>query len=262
MRRWQHVIIAGIFLGAFLAIFHAQTLQQTIAQEPPDRAETVAIITTPTEGGVISGTIQIRGSASHPSAFDYFQLEYANLNNPTPIWLPITPQIRQQALTEEILGVWETVNTGVADGLYQIRLRVFLNDANIEPVTFIVTNLQLVNTQPTPIPTVSGGDAAAQPTSDEAPIIQQPPTRTPRPATPIPDTTSSADNVLAAAPASESDGGSSINFGRLQGAFCTGTVISLVLFGLLIGYMALRTRLRPVTRQLMWQIRNEMEDDR
>lgn len=246
-------------------VLSAETMTiPAVAQQPPDRADTIAVITSPVEGAVISGAVEIRGSAAHPSAFSYFQLEYANLSNPTPIWIQITPQIQQQATADELLGVWETVNLGIADGLYQIRLRVVLNDPTIEPVTVIVSELQLINTQPTPIPTFSGGDALVQETPNDAPVIEQPPTRTPRPATPAAsnDNPSAADNALVAAPANDGNGGSSINLGRLQSAFCTGTIISLLLFGILLGYIALRARLRPVTRQIMWQIRNEMDDDR
>lgn len=255
MRRWQRVVlILVMMLWGSVSLFTT-----AIAQEPTDRSQTVAIITTPEDGGVISGSVLIFGSASHPSAFDYFQLEYANLNNPTPIWLPITLQIRQQAPENEVLGIWETVETGIADGLYQIRLRVFLNDTNVEPVTFVVTNLQLVNTAPTPVPTVAGGDVIVQETPDAAPIIEQPPTTVPRIATSLPAASSSS-NLVAGTP--EDSGSSSINFARLQSAFCTGTIISLAFFGVLLGYISVRARLRPVTRQIMWQIRNEMDDER
>lgn len=254
MQRWRTGVSICVLV---VLLIHAAGIQHIHAQDPPDRADTIAIISSPVEGGTISGEVIIRGSASHPTAFESFQLEYANLTNPTPIWLPITTvPIRQAVTTDEILGIWSTVDAGIADGLYQIRLLVTLTDASIEPVVFVVSNLQLVNTAPTPIPTVPQVDTSIQSTS-EVPEIEQPPTATPRPT--VASLPSSSENDFVAPAAEESS--TSLNFGRLQNAFCAGGIVSLILFGLLIGYLSVRARLRPVARQLMWQIRDEIGDD-
>lgn len=234
----------------------------TYAQEPPNAADTIAIITNPSNGGVISGDVIIRGSAAHPSAFAYYELEYANLANPDPIWLPITGPISQQAPTDEILGIWSTVGDGVSDGIYQIRLRVFLTDPDIPPVEVVVTNLQLINNAPTPLPTVDEGANPPLPTTGPAPTsaIELPPTSTPRPTIEV-----LGANNLPQPPALGNDtdeGGSSIDFGRLQNAFCTGGVVTLLFFGVLFFYLSVRARLRPITRQLMWQMRDNFDDER
>ncbi|PJF45029.1 MAG: hypothetical protein CUN55_01020 [Phototrophicales bacterium] len=227
------------------------------AQEPPNVADTIAVITSPVTGGVISGQVIIRGSAAHPTAFAYYELEYANLASPSPIWLPITGQIRQQAPTDEILGVWDTVGDGVSDGLYQIRLRVFLTDPNIEPVEVIVTNLQLINSAPTPLPTIDESLNPPAPTPGPSPTspIELPPTNTPRP------TIAVIANEPAQPSVSSTDTSSSIDFGRLQSAFCTGSILALFFFGILFAYLSIRSRLRPITRQLMWQMR-DFDDER
>ncbi len=229
----------------------------TYAQEPPNIADTIAIITSPATGEVISGTVIIRGSAAHPTAFAYYELEYANLGTPSPIWLPVTRQITQQAPTDEILGVWNTVGDGVADGLYQIRLRVALTDTTIEPVTVIATNLQLVNTAPPPLPTVDTGVNPPPPSPGPSPTsgIELPPTNTPRPTVEV------LSGGQPAAPATTTTESVSIEFGRLQSAFCTGGIVTLLFFGVLFAYLSVRARLRPITRQLIWQMR-DINDER
>lgn len=231
------------------------------AQEPPDVADTIAIITSPVNGGVISGRIAIEGSASHPTAFAYYELEYANLSNPSPIWLPITGQITQQA-SDEILGIWDTVGDGVSDGFYQIRLRVTLTDATIDPVVIVVTDLQLINTAPTPLPTVDEGAQPPPPTAGPSPTsaIELPPTNTPRPTIAVLD---GGQPAVPASPATTTDEtSSSIDVAQLQTAFCTGGVITLLFFGILFAYLSARARIRPITRQLMWQMRDDYDDER
>ena len=225
MIRWQWLLHG--WLIALLLMLGLPTAN-VLAQDPPDRADTVAFITEPTSDSVISGSVIIRGAAAHPSAFDSYSLEYANLANPTPVWLPITPDVRQQAADEQILGIWETVNTGIADGFYQIRLTVRLTDETVEPVTIVVSNLQLINTAPTPLPTVPPADNADFGDPTNVPPIEQPPTTTPQPTTEtLPDTNTTFNSTVA-----NDSGGSSLNFGRLQSAFCTGAFVTFILFGI------------------------------
>lgn len=253
---WHKKIQKFLLLWFLLAMIVLVGQGVVYAQDPPDPSLTIANISSPLNGGFISGEVPIRGSAAHPTAFNYYELEYANLANQSPIWLPIGGRVSQQVPNDGILGIWDTIGGDIADGLYQIRLRVFLDDPEIEPITVTVTNLQLGNTPPTALPSVAP-DLSSDTTS-EAPEIELPPTTAPRPTVETLADTSITSN---SSRAGEDGGDTAINFGRLQSAFCTGSIVSLVFFGLLLAYLGMRARLRPLTRQLMWQIRNEMKDE-
>lgn len=247
-------ILLALFIGVNTAIIHGQD---------GGREATVAIINSPVNEQTVSGEVPIIGSASHPSLFAYYNLEYNNPSDPNGIWLPIVENIRQQ-LTDDTLGIWRTVESGIPDGTYRIRLRVFLTDTTIEPVEFIVDNIRLVNTAPTPLPT-SRPDAptatdAPPPTPGPSPtdLIVLPPASTPRPTAVI--SNNAPANTTGSGP--EQSSSTSVDFGRVQNAFCIGSIIAMVFFGFFAGYLTLRRRFRPLARQIMWQIRSELDDDR
>lgn len=228
------------------------------AQEPPGVQDTIAVVTSPVPFQTISGQVVISGSAGHPSAFVGYELEYDNLTDPTEIWLPIGSRVTQQ-VTEGTLGIWDSVGLGISDGPYQIRLRVFLSIPDTAPVEFVVTNLTLINTAPTPLPTIDTSDNIIPPTPGPSPTspIEQPPTNTPRPTI---ESRIQPDNNRPSATSTSSS--TSLNFGRLQGAFCFGSTLAFGFFAVLLGYLWVRARLRPVTRQIVWQIRNELDQER
>lgn len=227
-----------------------------LAQDP-SRADTIAVITAPVPDMTISGQVVIMGSAGHPSAFAYYELEYKNLLSSGDIWLPIGQRVSQQK-TNEILGIWDTVGASVSDGNYQIRLRVFLTLPDEAPVEFIVGTLQLINTAPTPLPAPETLESVA-PTAGPSPTsaIEQPPTSTPRPT--LESLAQNPDNNQSASSAS-TNRQSSLNLGRLQSAFCTGSLLAMIFFAVIGAYLAVRARFRPVARQLMWQIRSDYDD--
>ncbi len=231
----------------------------TAQDDPPGIEATVAFITAPTDNSTISGPVVIEGSAAHPAVFDYYSLEFDNLSDPNEVWLPIAEQVAQQK-TGDTLGIWNTVRDGIADGNYQIRLQVFLTDPELPPVTVLVTNLTLVNTSPTPPPTVPSEDEFnPSPTVGPSPTspIDQPPTNTPRPTiAPLVQ-----DPPASTAASSTAEEGSDINFSRIQNAFCLGGGIALIFFALLGTYLWVRARFRPIARQLMYQIRSEIDND-
>jgi hypothetical protein len=253
--------VLKILIGTLLAVLLPATLNSLLAQEPPGREATIAVITSPVPDSTISGQVVIMGSAGHPALFAYYELEYKNLLEPNDIWLPVGARISQQK-TNEILGIWDTVGTGVADGTYLIRLRVFLNSPDEPPVEFIVNNLQLINTTPTPLPNIPPTSQVtllpATPGPSPTSLIDQPPTTTPRPT--IETLGNTSDNSQSPG-FNSSQGETTLNFGRIRSAFCTGSILALIFFGLLGSYVWLRARFRPVARQVMWQIRNEFEDD-
>ncbi|MEO1289334.1 MAG: PKD domain-containing protein, partial [Chloroflexota bacterium] len=124
-----------------------------VPNNPPPPTNTPApisiVIVAPLPGNVVSGTVQVVGSASHPSFLQY-RLEYAPQNNPNNQWLPITG-IVQQPVVAGVLGVWSTNTGATPDGSYQLRLRVFLRDGTVQ--TTVVGNVRVQNAAPTPIPT-------------------------------------------------------------------------------------------------------------
>lgn len=246
---------------AILGVVLSGLPARVLAQEPPGREATIAVITSPVPDSTISGQVIIFGSAGHPSLFSYYELEYKNLLETSDIWLPIGARVSQQR-TNEILGIWDTVSLGVSDGMYQIRLRVFLNAPEEPPVEFVVNGLQLINTAPTPLPTVDTQTSATleAPTPGPSPtsLIDQPPTNTPRPT--LETLGQNTDNTQSAS-SSSSGGETTLNLGRLQSAFCTGSVLALLFFSVLGGYLWLRSRFRSTARQLMWQIRSEFDND-
>lgn len=251
----RRLIILSIFIAGLAYSFNPAYFAS--AQDPRD--DTVAIISAPAQGDVVTGQVEISGSASHPSLYAGYELEFDSLNDTGEIWIPIGQRITQP-VTNTILGVWDTVALRVPDGTYQIRLRVFLSDESA-PVEFVVRDIQVLNTAPTALPTVpsnqptpttivldTGGPTAT-------PLIVQPATSTPRPTiAPLAgqDTTTTTSN----------DRELTVNFGSIQSAFCTGSFIAFIFFGFLGSYMLVRARLRPAIRQLWWQIRNEFDQDR
>jgi PKD repeat protein len=106
-------------------------------------------ILSPTSGNIVAGNIQVLGSASHPQFLQY-RLEYGPDPNPSNLWFPITG-IVQTPVISSTLGIWNTTTASTPDGIYQLRLRVFLRDGRQETTT--VNNIRIQNTAPTPIPT-------------------------------------------------------------------------------------------------------------
>ncbi|NJL95183.1 MAG: hypothetical protein HC915_16425 [Anaerolineae bacterium] len=219
----------------------------------------VASISAPTSDTPLFGLVEIRGTATHPSLFAGYELDWSNAQNPT-VWIPIQTRITQQ-VQEGILGQWDSAGLGIPDGIYQIRLQVILTDGNV--LESQVTNLRLQNTSPTPFPTIAPlvPPTLAEPAAPQAPapeasptsLIEQPPTATPRPAAPA---------LAASAPPPATESGSTLfNFSAVQGAFCTGTFFSLGFFGLVVVYLLIRAQLSPYTRRVWWQLRSEIQSD-
>jgi hypothetical protein len=241
--RWYICILVILLMAVPLSALHAQ--EQGIAQ-----------ITTPAEGAQLFGLVEILGTATHPSLFDGYVLEWSNVQNPD-VWLPIQQRIGQQVVNG-VLGQWDTAGSNIPDGSYQIRLRMFLTDGSVQD--FVLRSLTLINSAPTDLPTVIPAQATSTlsvlPTAGPSPtsIILQPPSVTPRPTfeSPLQDDSGSS---------SDSGNSTVVNFGAAQGAFCTGVFFSVGLFALIIAYIALRSRLSPFTRRLWWQIRSELDND-
>ena len=106
-------------------------------------------ISYPVSGSQVAGYITIVGSASHPRFLQY-ALEWGPDPNPGNLWYPLMSP-RNQTVINGGLGAWNTTN--VNDGIYQIRLHVWLNDGT---ETFAVaTGVRVSNRQPTAVPTLT-----------------------------------------------------------------------------------------------------------
>ncbi|MBN1201204.1 MAG: hypothetical protein JXJ20_05045 [Anaerolineae bacterium] len=219
-------------------------LAPAAAQTPDD---IVAVITSPADGQQLFGLTNITGSASHPTAFASYTLEYDDLSDAAQQWFLVQERVTQQ-IQDNVLGAWNT--NMVPDGVYQLRLRVFLTDGQIGE--FIVSNLQVINSEPTPVPTVASGQpdtVPAAPASGPTPTspIEQPPSNNPsagditglNPAENAPDGSTPA--VLNADPG---DTSTRINIGRVRSAFCSGAYLAVVAFAVMLGYAVVRGRLR------------------
>ena len=108
-------------------------------------------ITYPVSGSQIAGYVTIVGSASHPR-FVQYALEWGPDPNPSNLWYPfLTPPQRTNIVLNSGLGAWNT--TLIADGVYQIRLHVWLSDGT--DVDYRVTSIRVSNTTPTAMPTLT-----------------------------------------------------------------------------------------------------------
>ncbi len=222
----------------------------------------IAVITSPTEGQQLFGLVNIVGSAQYAGGFDSYTLEYNDQSDPNAPWLLVQPRVQQQ-VANDVLGTWNT--EVVPDGFYRLRLRVFLPDGSVGG-EFVVGNLQVINSAPTPVPTVAEASGAAQltPTAGPSPtpLIQQPPSNNP-----AADTTGGASvaeptSALAlptaiAAPRTVRR----VNFARVRSAFCSGVYLALGVFGVMLIYLAVRGRLRPRAQRWMWQIQDNFDRD-
>jgi hypothetical protein len=163
----------------------------------------------------------------------------------------------QQQVQDNVLGAWDT--NFVPDGVYALRLRVFLTDGQVGEA--IVSNLHVINSEPTPVPTAASGltNETPIPTLGPTPtsLIQQPPSNNPaldEPAIPAPiDSDTSVDAGSRATTETK------INTGRVRAAFCTGIYLTFGIFGVILVYSMVRGRLRPYARRMVIQVRDEYD---
>jgi hypothetical protein len=106
-------------------------------------------ISYPVDGSQIAGYVTVVGSASHPRFLQY-ALEWGPDPNPNNLWYPITPT-QTRPIINGGLGAVNTTQT--PDGLYQIRLHIWLDDGT---ETFdVATGIRISNTAPTAVPTLT-----------------------------------------------------------------------------------------------------------
>ena len=128
-----------------------------------------AEIAEPQPRQVLRGVVLIQGTAEHP-AFDHYEVSFAYEPNPTADWFAIEAP-GSGAVAGGQLASWDT--TQIADGAYQLRLRVFSNDGGA-PLEFVTAGLAVANSVPLP---------AASATSPATAVAMVPTTEAPSPTT-------------------------------------------------------------------------------
>ena len=147
-----------------------------------------ATIADPQTGQALRGVVLIRGTAQQP-AFDHYEVSFSYEPNPTADWFAIeaagsTPVQNGQ------LASWDT--TQIADGAYQLRLRVFSNDGGA-PLEFLTAGLAVANSVPLP---------AASATSPATAVATAPITEAPAPTTtPVVASSTAVSTAVSIAPA-------------------------------------------------------------
>lgn len=92
---------------------------------PPPCPNSLARLTAPGQNAVVSGVVQIVGTANLPN-FDYYKIEFASAGNPSE-WALIT-DLRRSAVEGGLLDVWNTA--AFPNGAYRLRLIVVDNTGN------------------------------------------------------------------------------------------------------------------------------------
>jgi hypothetical protein len=195
-----------------------------------------AALVTPLSGATLSGIVVITGTASHPQ-FQRYELAFGYDPNLTNTWFSIQDPVTLPVVGE-VLGRWNT--TGIADGVYIVRLRVYATDQGY--VEAFVPGVRVQNTVAT---------ATLVPTPEMAP-----PTETPLPVGPTPTAAALAAQGAVATRAASSSSGTFLsqitataNPALLREAFLTGVKATLVVFGLIGIYAGLSTLWRARLRR-------------
>ena len=128
-----------------------------------------ATIADPQPGQALRGVVLIRGTAQQP-AFDHYEVSFSYEPNPTADWFAIEAAGSSPVQNGQ-LASWDT--TQIADGAYQLRLRVFSSDGGA-PLEFVTAGLAVANSVPLP---------AASATSPATAVAMVPTTEAPSPTT-------------------------------------------------------------------------------
>ncbi len=128
-----------------------------------------ATIADPQPGQALRGVVLIRGTAQQPG-FDHYEVSFSYEPNPTADWFAIEAAGSSPVQNGQ-LASWDT--TQIADGDYQLRLRVFSSDGGA-PLEFVTAGLAVANSVPLP---------AASATSPATAVATVPTTDAPAPTT-------------------------------------------------------------------------------
>jgi hypothetical protein len=204
-----------------------------------------SVITYPEAGATVGGIVEIRGIATHAN-FDSYQVRYAPGTNVAgdTAWVDIVMLV-PNPVDNGVLCTWDT--TTLPDGPYVLALAVWGVGDPENPHLHFVEHVVVDNSsfEPSPEPTLEEEPAVtvpAGPTPTLASIVQ-PPTSTPRPSPESEE--SEAEGSVTPTPEAEGDGlGVNLDASVLQNAFCTGGLITVMLFLLWGLYMTAKASIR------------------
>lgn len=202
-----------------------------------------AEITAPTAGQSLFGLVTITGSA-RAAGFSSYRLEYDDLRDPQTQWFLVQEIVTQQ-VSDDVLGTWNT--NMVPDGTYRLRLRVDRSAG--EPLEYVVSNLRVLNSEPTPLPTIAAAPdlpTGAPPTPGPTPtsLIEQPPGSSTDLGGPSDSETIVDEASRMADPDEQDNTPTRINLDRVEESLCTGALVTLALFVVALGYIGLRNMRR------------------
>jgi hypothetical protein len=132
----------NILLSSFFLIFHLLSPNASIDVE----------ITSPREGQVVRGNVEIVGTATGTD-FTTAELAYAYAGAEDPSWFVIGRIT--QPVSVSLLTAWDT--TTISDGDYQLKLTVYYTNGSQSDFIVsqvLVRNYTSVDSSPTPQPTV------------------------------------------------------------------------------------------------------------
>ena len=250
MIKWRIAIAAVILLGV------VGVMNRPLSAAPPPQ-DNQYMISSPTEGAVVSGQVEIVGTVTHPSFYSY-AVFYA----PGPVpssnsaWVPIVLDV-QEPVSNGVLAVWDTTlldETGqpvVPNGVYHMTL-VRWREGSTDPDQVFVRNITVNNAAITPTPAEPTATPEAMPTEVgggevATPVpIEQPPTATPRPTA----TPEAGETPVAGGESGDGEGGSplTVDVEQLRVAFLDGVRITLLLFALWGVYVFIKAVVRYVMR--------------
>jgi len=147
------------------------------------------VITSPAVGDALQGVVSVLG-ISNITDFASAELAFTYANNPTDTWFLVATSDR--AVDNDILGTWDT--TGITDGTYRLRLRVYLADGTYQDA--LVEGLRVRNY--TPIETVTSVELPTEilPVATVTQTATSYPTPTLLPTNPVAVTTGAVNNSL------------------------------------------------------------------
>jgi hypothetical protein len=145
------------------------------------------LIASPVSGQVVQGLVVVTGTIS-VLGFSSYELSFSYSQDETDTWFPI--QTSTTPVFEGNLGTWDT--TVLTDGDYNLRLRVFLLDGNIQEISVNDVLVRNYTPVPTKVPTETPTEIAPLSIPTARYIATEPatatasfPTPTPLPANPV-----------------------------------------------------------------------------
>jgi hypothetical protein len=220
---YKRVLTVGVVLTVIL-------LAVALPSQAAPLRQWRSVITYPEPGATVGGIVEIRGIATHVN-FDSYQVRYAPGSNVVAdsAWVDIVMLV-PNPVDNGVLCTWDT--TTVPDGPYVLALAVWGVGDPENPHVHFVEHIVVDNSSfvPSPEPTVENEPAVtvpAGPTPTLASIVQ-PPTSTPRPS---PESEAGEDaGTVTPTPEAEAGLGVNLDPSLLQNAFCTGGLVTVMLF--------------------------------